>query len=77
MSARLAIHHARGEIGAGEEIRVESIVGSCFGGEVVVAARVGSHPAVVPRVTGSAHLTGRHEFWIDPADPLGAGFIFR
>jgi proline racemase len=31
----------------------------------------------VPEVTGSAHLTGRHEFWIDPADPLRDGVLVR
>jgi trans-L-3-hydroxyproline dehydratase len=31
----------------------------------------------VPEVTGSAHVTGRHEFLIDPRDPLGAGFLLR
>jgi trans-L-3-hydroxyproline dehydratase len=37
----------------------------------------GPHEAVIPEVTGSAHLTGKNEFWIDPADPLGNGFILR
>jgi len=35
------------------------------------------YPAVVPRVSGSAFITGKHEFLIDPSDPLQTGFIFR
>jgi trans-L-3-hydroxyproline dehydratase len=32
---------------------------------------------VIPEVTGQAHLTGRHEFFVDPADPLRAGVLLR
>jgi proline racemase len=28
-------------------------------------------------VTGSAHVTGRHRFLIDPDDPLREGFLLR
>jgi len=33
--------------------------------------------AVIPEVEGSAYLTGKHEFLIDPEDPLKAGFLIR
>ena len=74
---RLAIHHARGEIGLNETMVVESIIGSRFSGRVVGAAMAGPYAAVIPEVTGAAHITGRHEFLIDPRDPLGEGFILR
>ena len=77
VSARLALHHARGEVAVGEEIRVESILGTSFTGRVLETTSVGSHAAVIPEVSGSAHITGRNEFWIDPADPLREGFILR
>ncbi|GMV06645.1 MAG: proline racemase [Gemmatimonadota bacterium] len=77
VSARLALHHARGELAGGEVIRVESLLGTTFDGEVVGTARVGPHDAVIPRVSGSAHLTGRSEFFLDPDDPLGEGFLLR
>jgi trans-L-3-hydroxyproline dehydratase len=77
VSGRLAIHHARGEVGIGEEITVESILGSVFTGRVVEEARVGDLPAVVPEVTGTAHITGRSELWLDPGDALGRGFLIR
>jgi proline racemase len=32
---------------------------------------------VIPEVTGSAWITGRHEFLIAPDDPLREGFILR
>jgi trans-L-3-hydroxyproline dehydratase len=77
VSGRLAIHHARGEIEVGEEITVESILGSVFTGRVAEPTEVGGNPAVVPEVRGTAHLTGRGELWLDPGDPLGGGFFVR
>jgi trans-L-3-hydroxyproline dehydratase len=77
VSARLAIHHARGEIGLGEPMVVESIIGTRFTGRIVETTSFGSYPAVIPEIEGSAHITGRHEFLIDPVDPLRDGFILR
>jgi trans-L-3-hydroxyproline dehydratase len=77
VSGRLAIHHARGEIGIEEPILVESIIGSRFRGSVVKTTTFGHYPAVIPEIEGTAHITGRQEFLIDPSDPLQAGFILR
>ncbi len=77
VSARLALHYARGEISLGQPITIESIIGSRFTGCVVKEASFGPHAAVIPEVEGAAHITGRHEFLIDPADPYKNGFILR
>jgi len=77
VSARLAIHYARGEIRTDEPITVESILGTTFTGRVVREAAFGRHAAVIPEVEGSAFITGRHEFLIDPDEPLRSGFILR
>lgn len=77
VSGRLAIHHARGEIGVSERLVIESIVGSRFAGRVVATTRFGPYDAVVPEVEGTAYIVGRHEFLIDPSDPLRDGFILR
>ncbi len=77
VSARLAIHHARGDIGPGEPLVVESMVGSRFTGRVAKRVRCGPHAAVVPEVEGSAHLTGSAEYWLDPDDPFRHGFLVR
>jgi proline racemase len=34
-------------------------------------------PTVTPQVTGTAYLTGRHEFFVDPRDALVPGFVLR
>jgi trans-L-3-hydroxyproline dehydratase len=75
VSARLAIHHARGEISLNEPITIESIIDSRFSGRVVQTTTCGPHPAVIPEVEGTAFITGRHEFLIDPNDPLRNGFL--
>ncbi|MGE0441776.1 MAG: proline racemase family protein [Gemmatimonadales bacterium] len=77
VSARLALLAVRGALAPGERIRIESIVGSEFGGRIVERTTFGPHEAVVPEVDGVAYLTGRAEFWTDPADPLGGGFLIR
>lgn len=77
VSGRLAIHHARGEIDLNQPIIIESIIGSRFSGRVVETTTFGPHPAITPEVEGTAHITGRHEFLIDPSDPLRAGFVLR
>ena len=77
VSGRAAIHYSRGELEAGRTITIESIIGSSFAVRVAAETTVGSLPAVVPEVTGTAHVTGRHEFLIDPADPLRDGFLLR
>ena len=77
VSGRLALRYARGEIEVGESIVVESIIGTTFTGRIVETTTFGPYPAVVPEIEGTAHITGRHEFLIDPADPLRHGFILR
>ena len=77
VSGRLAIHHARGEVAMAESITVESILGSTFTGRVVGTTEVGGRPAVIPEVSGTAHITGRSELLLDPDDELGAGFLVR
>ena len=77
VSGRLAIHHARGQIAVGEQVIIESIIGSHFTGCIESETRCGPFAAVVPRVEGRAFITGRHEFVIDPRDPFARGFLVR
>jgi trans-L-3-hydroxyproline dehydratase len=77
VSGRAAIHHARGDIGLHEELLIESIIGSEFRVHCVEETRVGPYPAIVPEVTGSAHMTGEHRFTLDERDPLKHGFLLR
>ena len=77
VSARAALHYATGEIGLNEQITIESILGSTMSVKVAGVTTFGPYDAVIPEVSGTASITGRHEFYFDPADPFRSGFIFR
>lgn len=77
VSARAALHFARGEIGRNEPFVVESILGTCFTGEVAESTTFGPYDAVIPQVTGTAHICGFNELLIDPTDELRHGFMLR
>jgi proline racemase len=76
-SARLALLDAAGFLPRGEPLRHLSIVGTEFEGRVVADAGVAGVPAVVTEIAGSAHLTGFHQFVLEPDDDLGTGFLLR
>ena len=75
VSAHLALLHAKGTLKVGQALQFESILGTRFGGKIVEETQQGDHQAIIPEVEGHAWLTGRHEFMIDPDDPLKDGFL--
>ena len=77
VSARAALHFAKGELGLNEKIVIESILGSTMSVSVVNTTGFGPHDAIIPEVSGTASIIGRNEFYFDPHDPFHAGFIFR
>lgn len=77
VSARAALLHARKELGENQTFVVESILGTCFEGRIVRKTSCGPYEAVIPEVTGTAHIIGRNELLIDPEDPLRHGFFLR
>jgi len=77
VSARAALQYARGELALGAPITIESILGSTMSVRVAQTIQFGSHAAIVPEVSGTAHIIGRNELYLDPTDPLGGGFNFR
>ncbi|EPJ49987.1 MAG: proline racemase [Osedax symbiont Rs2] len=77
VSGRAAIHYGRGDIAINQPINISSILDSRFVVEVQREQQYGPYQAIIPRVTGSAHISGKSEFIIDPSDPLKDGFILR
>lgn len=76
VSGLVALLQQQGRLEPGEKIRIESIVGSEFEVSIKAQTSFGPYCAVIPQVAGTAHVTGQHQFLIDPADPLAEGFIF-
>lgn len=73
-SARVAQLIGRGRLDMAGSILATSIIGSSFEGRAEGMIDVDGIPHVLPVVTGSAHMTGRHEFTRDASDPLRDGF---
>ncbi len=77
VSARLAILHKKNEIQPGKDIVINSLINTSFTGRISEETKMANYHAIIPEVTGSAYITGMHEFLIDPLDPLNQGFILR
>lgn len=77
VSGRMALHTHQGTIQMGEQMIIESIVGSQFAGRPLEMVDYGPYQAVIPEVSGTAYITGQHEFLLDPEDPFSEGFFLR
>jgi proline racemase len=77
VSARAALHHAKDELNLNDKITIESIIGSTMTVRAVEETKFGPYQAVIPEVSGTASIIGKHEFYFDPDDPLGRGFLLR
>jgi 4-hydroxyproline epimerase len=73
-SARMAQLAAKGRLDPGDDFIHESIIGTLFDGRVEAAAQVGNHAGIMPSVAGWARMTGINTLFVDPRDPLAAGF---
>jgi len=76
--AGVALRYSKGQLDLGESFVTESIIGTRFTAQVTDETQVGSgsevFPAVIPKVTGSAYITGFHQFVLDGDDPFPEGF---
>ena len=77
VSARIAIHMDKDEVELGEELTIESVIGSRFRVKAIEQVEYGGHSAYIPEVSGEAYITGRHEFVIEENDLIREGFILR
>lgn len=77
VSARAALHFAKGKLALTERITIESILDSTMSVKVAEVTKYGPYDAVIPEVSGTASMIGRNEFYFDPDDPFRNGFIFR
>ena len=76
-AGRVAQLHQRGELGIGETLVNESVIGSVFKGRVLRETRLGDLAAVIPEVEGTAHIYGFANWVLDARDPLKHGFLVR
>ncbi len=77
VSATMAVLHGKNELDLDVDVVVESVIGSRFKGRLIRTIEVGEIEAVEPIITGSAFMTGIHQFVHDPNDPLDYGFTVK
>ena len=76
-SARMAVLHARGELGLGEPLQGRSIIDSRFDCMIEEKTNIDGKPAIVPTISGRAWITGIHQHMLDPDDPWPVGYRLR
>ncbi len=74
LSARMAVLHARGQMGQGDRLTAVSLIGSEFAGRILGTTTVGEIPAILPEISGRGWITGIHQHMLDPADPWPEGY---
>lgn len=74
LSARMAVLHARGQMGLDDRLTAVSLIGSTFAGRILGTTTVGGLPAIRPEISGRGWITGIHQHMLDPDDPWPEGY---
>ncbi|MBB1489989.1 MULTISPECIES: proline racemase family protein [unclassified Paracoccus (in: a-proteobacteria)] len=74
LSARMAVLHARGQMGKNDRLTAVSLIGSTFAGRILGTTTVGELPAIRPEISGRGWITGIHQHMLDPLDPWPEGY---
>lgn len=72
--AKMAYLYEKGKLGIGEPYNHASIINTTFTGKILKESVVGNRRAILPEITGQAHITGFHRFVSDSSDPFNEGF---
>lgn len=72
--AKMALLHSQNKLKVGQPYPYQSIIGTEFVGEILREKPIKDKVAIVPAVTGRAHIIGLHKFVIDDEDPFKHGF---
>lgn len=74
LSARMALLHARGQMGLEERLTTVSLIGSTFTGRILGTTDLAGTPAILPEISGRGWITGIHQHMLDPSDPWPQGY---
>jgi len=72
--AKMATLHAKGKLPLHQDFHHEGILGTIFTGRLIRETTVGDYPAVVPRLSGRAWITGFAQYVVEPDDPFPVGY---
>ena len=71
----MAALYAKGKMKPGDTFIYESITGSLFKGEIAQEVEIDGKNGIIPKITGSAYITGINNWILDDDDPLECGFL--
>ena len=74
-SAKMTLLHHKRKLLPGKHYKNRSPLGTHFTGHIRETASIGTFPAVVAKIKGSAQITGYHHFVVDDRDPFPEGFL--
>lgn len=72
--ARMAVLHARGLLGIGQDFVNAGPLGTTFTGRIVEETQAGPYKAIVPTLSGQGWIYGLSSYTLDPGDPFPAGY---
>ena len=73
-AAKMTLLHHLGKLQANETFPNTGPLGTAFQGRLIETTRLGDTPAVVVEISGSAHITGFHDYVLAADDPFPEGF---
>lgn len=73
-AARVALLHKQGKMKAEATLKNRSIIDTEFEARIHRFTKVGAYDALIPEISGSAQITGYHNFVLEQGDPLAEGF---
>ncbi|MBR8655458.1 proline racemase family protein [Achromobacter sp. Marseille-Q0513] len=76
-AGRAAQLYLRGRLRREDTLVNESVIGTTFSAKVIRETLVADMPAVIPEVSGTAHIHGFATWVLDERDPLRHGFLVR
>ena len=74
-AAKMTLLHRRGQLDIDQPFRNFSPLESAFDARIIGETKIGDLDGVIVEIRGSAHITGIHEFILDPQDPFPEGFL--
>jgi len=69
------LQFAKGELALNEGIDIRGVIRTHFDAQIIREVKMGPYPGGVPSVSGSAFVTGFHQFVLEAEDPLKEGFV--
>ncbi len=71
---RVALHYGKGEMQKDQKLINLSIIDTPMYGKVIEDTKVGDYAAIIPEVSGNAHIMGFCQLVLEDGDPLPEGF---